>query len=383
MKKALLILFLFFTSQIFGDEHWETRTVRDEQTDRPIGQYTYIDGYLRVRCFYFYDDNGNLAKEITDNGTSENPDDCTDVTERVETTHNPDGTTSSEIVTSVDESTEKYYTSYFQGIVDSAKDFFHTLVQSGYAKQEAFYIVLRDEAERLCEWLIGPTAMRMIGNNTRPALIGAHGRAEINDKVRISFTNGIMNAPSDHEENLIRISQTHGHTRIHYVFRQFDGWNHDILRCTASKLGIISNQSKLIAKQWKELIEEMGGTSGGGTIIHYAHSIGGTETNNAKYLMTEEELKMIHVFTIGSPTQIPNRDFAEVVNFVSKRDGVAYIDLANYFFWGLVDPNSNIVYVGTIYGVQIVDHPLTTDTYREVMEKLGERFLQKYGPKKE
>lgn len=383
MKKTFIILLLFITSLSFAQEGWDIRVVEDEITHLPFAKLTYIDGVLRIRCFYIYDEKGVLYQEIVDNGSTEDVNDLTDVTERTVTTYHPDGTSSTEIFGPAKESNDYWLSSYIQDIFQTAKDYMYTLIQTGLERQEAFVVMLQEEGERLMENVISPLTIRMIGNETRPALVGVHGHHELNEKVRVSFTNGIMNAPCDHEENLNRLSQTHGHTNIHYVFRQFDGWNHDIVRCTASKLGIISNQSKLIAKKWKELIEEMGGINGGGRIVHYAHSIGGTETYNAKYLMTKEELKMIHLITIGSPSLIPNRDFASVVNYVSKRDGVAHIDVINYFFTDTSNPDCNIFYVGTVYGWPFVDHPLTTDSYREVVQMLGERFVEKYGSKKE
>lgn len=384
MKKALIILFLFFTAHTFADQfqqRWHTRTIHDEVTQLLSAKYTYIDGVLRLRCFYFYDETGRFITEIMDNGSSEDPDDWSNVTERVITTHHPDGSSSTEITappSAIEEAEEKYQGYYIQELFSQLKNYFSSMMNEGFERQDAFLLTLSEEGDRITEYLIGPVAMRMIGNNTRPSMVGVYGPGEINEKVRITFTNGIMNAPSDHEENLTRLSQTHGHTNIHYIFRQFDGWNHDILRCAASKLGLVSTQAQLIAKKWKDLIAEMGGVEGGGTILHYAHSIGGTETDVAKTLMTKDELKMIHVTTIGSATLIPNKDFASVVNFVSLRDGVSYLDPIDYFLWGNIDPNSNVYYIGTLAGFPLVDHPLSTDAYREVIDLLGARFIEKY-----
>src|SRR5690242_1986240 len=100
MKKALILLLLLFTAHSFADQsqqHWHTRTILDAETQLLTAKYTYIDNVLRLRCFYYYDENGRFTTEIMDNGSAEDPEDWSFVTERVVTTHHPDGTSTTEI----------------------------------------------------------------------------------------------------------------------------------------------------------------------------------------------------------------------------------------------------------------------------------------------
>lgn len=198
---------------------------------------------------------------------------------------------------------------------------------------------------------------------------------EIDDKIRVTLINGILNVRSDLEMALKLFSTSHGDIPIHYVFRPTEGWSKDLLSSSLSKLGFTSPYAKLLAQKWKELIEEMGGVEQGGKIIHYAHSIGATETYVAKNLLTIEEQKMIHIHSIGSPTMIPNDSgFASIVNYVSKRDGVCLLDPVGYvmgYFYG----QSQIELVGSFWGIPLIDHTLYGDSYGNVIEELGKQFL--------
>lgn len=239
--------------------------------------------------------------------------------------------------------------------------------------------LVNEDIENIAHHFMNPFVFRISAYQTYPAVMGVHGDGEINDKVRITLINGILNFPHDRINHLNLFSQLHGGTNIHYVFRPCEGWSQDMFHCATAKLGIISDQARALAEKWREMIEEMGGMKGGGVIIHYAHSVGGTETDNAKRLMTAEELKMIRVYTIASPTIIHNDGFQYVINYVSKRDGVCYLDPIDYFF-GLFFTNSdtNIVYLDTFLGTPIVDHLITNESYRTIIEKLGAEFVRTY-----
>ncbi|MEI8366620.1 MAG: RHS repeat-associated core domain-containing protein [Parachlamydiaceae bacterium] len=197
---------------------------------------------------------------------------------------------------------------------------------------------------------------------------------EVNDKVRVTFVNGILNIKPDLEHTLEYISSTHGDTVVHYAFRPTGGWSRDMINAILSKFGYSAPAAPLLAEKWRELIAEMGGVDGGGTIIHYSHSIGFADTNAAKNLLTPEEQRMIHVVTIGSPTMIPNDSgFGKIVNYASKRDGVSLFDPIGYIH-GLMDTHYNVELVGSYWGIPFIDHTLFTDTYMGVIRDLGNEF---------
>ena len=233
--------------------------------------------------------------------------------------------------------------------------------------------------EEYSKAILGDWTYTASGFYRYPQRIGIYGNGEINDKVRVSLINGILNDPGDHMQNLDLFCDVHGGVNIHYVFRPYDGFTKDILRCTFVKAGWTSPQAYELAKMWKELIAEMGGVDQGGLIIHYAHSIGGTDTYRARTLMTPEELRMIKVVTIGSATLIPNQEFQSVINYTSLRDGVSQIfDLLSYM-WGVMDPETEVVYLDSIWGLPMIDHMIANPAYNAVVRQNGAVFVEKYG----
>lgn len=206
---------------------------------------------------------------------------------------------------------------------------------------------------------------------------GSYIQREANDKVRISFINGILNVKQDYFTSIEKLSLGHGGASIHYVCQPTEGLSWDILKSSLSKLGFTSPKAVAIAKIWRSLIAEMGGVEGGGTIIHYAHSIGGTNTYAAKFLLTPEELKMIKVITFGSPTIIPDEGFKSVVNYISVRDGIPFLDPISRIK-ALFNDNSHIVYVGSHAGIPFIDHLLYGETYGAVIEEHGREFRELY-----
>lgn len=199
---------------------------------------------------------------------------------------------------------------------------------------------------------------------------------EMHDKVRVSLINGILNVSADIEAILTKISTTHGDVSVHYVFRPTEGWIRDTWNCTFIKFGYVSEPARLLAQLWKELIRDMGGPDGGGTIVHYAHSIGATDTYAAKDLLSAEELRMIHVVTLGSPSLIPDTaGFGNVANYASRRDGVCLFDPVGYIK-GITDNDSNVYFCGPFLGMP--EHAVSASSYSDVIDRLGENFVEKY-----
>lgn len=264
---------------------------------------------------------------------------------------------------------------YFNEMVNGFVEFFADL--GGIQKDFILNNTLHKKFEAFAETVLGKSIFHMTGYYSQPVRHGIYGSGEINDKVRILLVNGIMNYTNDHMENLEMFSKSHGRVNIHYLFRPCEGWTKDMLLSLFSKLGFMSTQSHLIAKTWKNLISDMGGPENGGTIIHYAHSIGSTDTDIAKNLLTPEERKMIRVYTFGSPTLIPNGEFQYVQNYVSRRDGVCLLDPIRYVE-GLMHSDTNIVFLDTYWGIPFVDHTLTRPSYHAVIEELGRQFIENY-----
>lgn len=232
--------------------------------------------------------------------------------------------------------------------------------------------------------LLGESVSLLISYQFEETEMGVYGKGEISPQIRVTFINGILTNQASLNGNLDMISTSHGGINIHYIFRPTAGWMWDITRAllikTAFSLGFRSEHAYLLAQKWKELIAEMGGVEGGGLIIHYAHSLGGSDTDRARELLTAEEQKMIRVISIGSSTVIKNIGFQSVWNYVSLNDGVGYLDPIGRIRHRFI-PDANIVFRGVLWDrnpYPICDHLLTGDTYKNLIEELGEQFILEF-----
>lgn len=236
---------------------------------------------------------------------------------------------------------------------------------------------IQADVDTAAHTFLGATSMQMMGYWRHSPCTGTYGEGEVGDKVRVSFINGILNTRVDLARTVDQLSMAHGGVNIHYVFHPTEGWAQDLLNGFLAKMGYVSHQARQLSEIWRSLIEEMGGPKSDGIIVHYAHSIGGTDTQAAMSLMTEDELKMIHVVTLGSPTMLANEHFASVENYASVRDGVSLLDPIGYLE-GLWNEESNVHFIGTWWGMPIVEHPLDREAYKLLLDELGARFQDKY-----
>lgn len=236
----------------------------------------------------------------------------------------------------------------------------------------------QQEWDDLAEQVMGKGFLQFAGYYLFPIEKGSSSYGEeVHDKVRVTFINGILNIRQDLEESLKLFSSSHGDIPIHYVYRPTEGWTKDILSSTLSKLGYASPYAKLLAQTWREMIHEMGGVGEGGKILHYAHSIGATDTYIAGSLLRPEEQQMIHVISLGSPTMISqDSGFGSVVNYVSKRDGVCLLDPVGYVTGYL--SGDNIELIGSVWGIPLIDHTLYTDSYGGMIQEQGKEFLKQH-----
>lgn len=276
------------------------------------------------------------------------------------------------------------YSSLFMEAVETIVTKFNTISDqlSHYLKKYSFEESIKPEAEAFALDTFGQTYLAMSGYYVDETDAGIFGKGEFNSNVRITAINGILNLRHDCISTIAKLSDAHGGINIHYVFHPTGGWGSDMFNAALAKMSYISPQVKLLAKTWRELIQEMGGTENGGEIIHYAHSIGGTHTDLAKSLLTPEEKKMIHVITVGSASMITNTGFGSVVNYVSRRDGVGGISyILSLFQSPASNEASQVMIVGSHFeGWPLIDHLVTGETYLKVMNLLGEKFVGRHGP---
>jgi hypothetical protein len=244
---------------------------------------------------------------------------------------------------------------------------------------------IEESLESAVKQLVGEPIYLLMGHIYEETEVGCYGKREVNDKVRVTFINGILTLKETMFDNIKTISECHGGQKIHYVFRPTEGWTWDISRAimirTAFTLGFRSQHAYALASLWRELIKEMGGVGQGGVIIHYAHSLGSSETDRARDLLTPEEQNMIRVITFGPATFIRNKGFRSVINYVSVKDGVSSIILEPLGYIGhCFDPHSSVHFRGMFFASPFwpLDHLLGGTTYGPIVRQLGEEFLKEF-----
>jgi RHS repeat-associated protein len=267
----------------------------------------------------------------------------------------------------------------WDSIVSAVSNMYETISGAVTYLQDhySYYNYTKNDIDYVLENIFGTQFLAMTGYYLDYPDTGVYGEGEYNDKVRITCINGILNIRSDWMCSVAAISNSHGGINVHYVLYPTEGWTRDLLMAAMAKFGYVSTHTELLADTWKEMILEMGGTESGGTIIHYAHSIGGTNTLLARDLLTPEEQRMIRVITIGSATMVPSTGFQSVVNYMSYRDGVGLSDPIG-FFRGLFSIDDNVVFLGSFLGIPLMDHMLTQETYRRAIEMFGKDFVELY-----
>ncbi len=236
---------------------------------------------------------------------------------------------------------------------------------------------IRPTLGQVGEAILGGGFLQLAGFYQDASESGVHGKAELNDKVRITLVNGILNARADYKQSISLLSETHGGVNVHYIFDATQGWTGDMLRAFLTRFGYTSPVAYQLADTWRELIDEMGGTGNGGLIIHYAHSIGSAHTKAALNLLTPEERQMIRVYTFGSPSMVDSEGLESAMNFANYRDGVSLLDPLGYLS-GLFGFADNVALVGSPFGIPFIEHTFNSGAYYQIMQLLGIHFLNHY-----
>ncbi len=244
-------------------------------------------------------------------------------------------------------------------------------------KQLDWFYEFRSHFEDLAFRIVSRSYLKLIGYNPEYTRAGTYGSRELIPKVRITQINGILNDFDDIGAHADAISEMHGGVPTHYVYSATDGFTGDLLRSLFSKVGFISRQAQFLVLTWRRLIEEMGGTSGGGLIVHYAHSLGGTDTQVALSQMKPEEKKMIRVLTFGSPTLVADSECLSVMNYVSVKDGVPLLSGLEYLK-AILGWRNDVCFVESQSILPLIDHLFSGETYRRIVEDLGRKFQEEH-----
>lgn len=271
----------------------------------------------------------------------------------------------------------------FQDMVDhigNGGKFFYNQLSRTFSFSQAeshWFQEYRALFEDVAFQILSSTWLKMIGYNPDASHIHAIGDfSKKQPNIYITHINGILNISKDQIDNASVVSKTHGNYPVHYVYAATSGFTADLLRCGFAKSGLISGNAELLALLWKSLIQTMDNIEGG-MIIHYAHSLGGTDTAAALRLLSDKERSIIRVVTFGSATLIPEGMSRSIDNYVSLKDGVPWTDPQAYM-QGLMGIRGGIHFLASDT-LPLIDHIFTNETYYNVLSDLGTKFQEDFG----
>jgi RHS repeat-associated protein len=235
----------------------------------------------------------------------------------------------------------------------------------------------RSSFEEMVFNVLGRGQLKLVGYNPDHSSVGKINGSTQLAKARITAINGILNGSEEIISSAELISSTHGNVPVHYVYAATEGFTGDILRAGFSKAGFLTRPARLLVELWRSLLQEMGGVESGATIVHYAHSLGATDTMNALLDLSEKERQCIIVRTLGSPTLIPSGLCFRVDHYISLKDGIPMFDTYRYY-QGMKGNDPSIHFLPTDTSVFFADHVLDCKTYRTLLESLGQKFQEEY-----
>jgi RHS repeat-associated protein len=202
------------------------------------------------------------------------------------------------------------------------------------------------------------------------------GGNELNPKVRIITSTGILTDEEECEGIPNKVSEYLDGARVHYCYNSSRGLIMDLLECLAQKLGIPTHSVKKVVEAIRHQIKEVGGVGGGGKIYLAGHSQGGLIAKCALNQLNPEEKKMVHIRTFGSPSLHDGLGLGSATNYVNSSDYISVFDPFRYvkarFF-----KKENVVFMKSN---KLFDHEfLKSDNYKNALETECNAILDKYG----
>ncbi len=209
-----------------------------------------------------------------------------------------------------------------------------------------------------------------------------HGSRDAGNHVRITAVNGILNCFADASLLTALISEAHGGALVNFLYNATHGFFSDIAETILDLTGIGSRPARLLAHEWRSMIQEFQGNNiSDGVIYHYAHSQGGAITESALKLLTPEERQYINVVTFGSASLFSSELAASVLHYVSIRDGVPMTNILGYIkaiFCKIFGLSSNVQFIGSPCGPPLVEHGFQNSTYWPRLLQRGDEFQNTY-----
>ncbi len=196
------------------------------------------------------------------------------------------------------------------------------------------------------------------------------------DSVALTGVNGMLNSMEDAFNLGQKISESHGDVPVSMIYNSSHGFLSDILEVFLDATGIGSRPAHLLANQWRLTLQTFHNKGiYSGEIYHYAHSQGGSITENALWMLTPEERSHIKVFTFGSSALFSKELAGSVIHYVSRQDGVPMLDALRYMK-ALFSQSSHVQFIGNGFGLP--EHSWKSASYSGMIDKRGQIFKDKF-----
>ncbi len=203
------------------------------------------------------------------------------------------------------------------------------------------------------------------------------GNRHASDLVRISLGNGVCTRRADIHKFAREVSKLHNNAIIKVCYNTTHGLFADLIDSLLEKGNFQTHPVKLLMKAWRQCIDDMGGTDGGGKIIHYAHSEGGIITACALKALIKEERKMLEVYTFGSASLFDRKLARFVQHYVAAGDPIPLTDPIGYGK-ALFANDGSVEFIGNSLNT-FLQHSIMGNAYWQIFTDLSLAFNKNYG----
>lgn len=210
---------------------------------------------------------------------------------------------------------------------------------------------------------------------------GMIGDRQLHPSLRIVYVNGILTSSEECQREAGIISRIFNDSRVHYTYSPSGGVYGDIKRmANALFRGVTLVAAQQLATNIKERIKDLNENStgfnstdfnstdfGDRRVIVMCHSGGGILMKIAcSVLLSEEERKMVAVYSFGSAVIFSDKTVSHAVNYVSRSDYVpSFCTLIQGYFWSNPGP---IVKLGSAWRSPLAAHCMAGREYVDAIE---------------
>lgn len=205
--------------------------------------------------------------------------------------------------------------------------------------------------------------------------VGHLHKPELYPNHQVALIGGVLNRPDENIEKAEYISQQFGGTNVHYMYNSSHGLLLDVMESIVQKLGFRTHS---IDKTVTFLRERLKAVGQGGTLTLLLHSQSGIIGDRSFGYLTFEEKKMLHIITFGTAKIIDSSDLGKAVNYISRRDPIPWIADPFGCLHAAIKRPDHVKFVAS-NGIPFADHPILSETYRNLIKDESKNYLQLCG----